>query len=66
MSKIDYFYEASGFYLTEYLTYEEFDDILKRGEVLPLAADYEDWDPDYVEEQIEILANKFEEIRNYE
>ena len=47
-----FFREASGHFLTEELTWEEFDKILKDGEVLPAAEDFEGWDPDYLEGQI--------------
>ena len=52
----DFFYEASGLFLTENLTPIEFDDILSKGDILPVCSDYEGWDSDYLEQRIEEVA----------
>lgn len=62
LNKIDYFYEASGWFLTENLTWEELDKLGHDGIPLPLSEDYENWDFDYVEERIEMLAEDMERI----
>jgi hypothetical protein len=49
---IDFFKQASGLFLTEHLTQEEFDNILSKGDILPVCSDYESWDPDYLEQRI--------------
>tara|TARA_R100000951_G_C2638716_1_gene180168 strand:- start:1472 stop:1678 length:207 start_codon:yes stop_codon:yes gene_type:complete len=48
MEDKDFFYQASGLFLTKNLTSDEFDDILQEGRVLPICEDYETWDPDYL------------------
>ena len=60
--KRDYFKIASAYYLQEEMSYEEFDSILTDGTVLPRGEDYKDWDPDYLEEQIKLLAKGFEDM----
>tara|TARA_R110002049_G_scaffold116934_1_gene269800 strand:- start:571 stop:1137 length:567 start_codon:yes stop_codon:yes gene_type:complete len=52
----DFFYEASGLFLTEGLTVNEFDDILSKGDILPVCSDYEGWDSDYLEQKIQEVA----------
>lgn len=59
----DFFEQASGLFLTENLDYGAFDDILNKGEVLPVSEDYENWDPDYLEGVIEDVA--FELLKAY-
>lgn len=54
----DFFYQASGIFLTENLTANEFDDILSKGDILPVCSDYESWDPDYLEERIDEVADE--------
>ena len=66
IKEIDYFEEASGWFLTEKLTWEEFDKTLTDGFPLPLAPDYANWDPDYVESQIKALASDIERIAKEE
>lgn len=56
----DFFYEASGLFLTENLTLHEFDDILSKGDILPICSDYEGWDSDYLEQRIEEVACKIQ------
>lgn len=53
------FARASAFFLTEELTRDEYNDILLDGEILPTSEDFEDWDVDYLEQQIELLAEAF-------
>lgn len=52
----DFFYEASGLFLTENLTPNEFDDILSKGDILPVCSDFEGWDSDYLEQRIDEVA----------
>jgi len=59
-----YFREASSEFLTEALSYEEFDKILKDGECLPVSQDFEDWDPDYLEKYIKRVAKKMQKAYN--
>jgi hypothetical protein len=54
----DFFYQASGIFLTENLTANEFDDILSKGDILPVCSDYESWDKDYLEERIHEVASE--------
>ena len=54
----DFFYKASGIFLTEHLTLREFDDILSKGDILPVCSDYESWDKDYLEERIHEVADE--------
>lgn len=56
----DFFYKASGIFLTENLTLREFDDILSKGDILPVCSDYENWDKDYLEERILEVADELE------
>ena len=60
MKKYKYFKEASAHFLTEELTFEEFDKILKDGEILPICEDYEGWDVDYLEKHIKDIAETIE------
>ena len=60
MIKKDFFYKASGLFLTENLTPIEFDDILSKGDILPVCSDYEGWDSDYLEEKIGEVASELE------
>lgn len=60
----DFFKQASGLFLTEALTYDEFDDILKRGECLPVTKDFENWDVDHLEHTINEFAEELEEAYN--
>ena len=64
MNGKDFFYQASGLFLTEHLTSEEFDNILQKGEVLPICEDYEGWDPDYLESKINEFASEL--LKAYE
>lgn len=69
MSKANkYFSEASSHFLTEQLTYEQFDKILNDGECLPTCKDYEDWDVDHLEQCIKDVATSIEKeaFRNEE
>ena len=61
--EIDYFYEASRLFLTEPLTYDQFDETLQKGEILPICEDFEGWDPDYLESKIKELAETMKKIR---
>ena len=60
----DFFKQASGLFLTEALTYDEFDEILERGECLPVTEDYEGWDVDHLENAISMFAEELEEAYN--
>lgn len=53
------FARASAFFLTEELTRDEYNDALADGRDLPVANDFEDWDEDYLESQIDLLAEEF-------
>lgn len=55
---MDYFTRASGLFLTEYLTRDEFNETLENGRSLPLSENYEDWDPDCIEQHIEGTADE--------
>jgi len=64
MKKQDFFYKASGLFLTENLTLNEFDYILSKGDILPISSDYESWDVDYLEEKIRDVASDLELFYN--
>ena len=53
----DFFIEASGLFLTKQLTDDEFDEILDKGQVLPVCEAYEDWDTDFLERSINQTAS---------
>ena len=59
MEKKDFFYQASGLFLTEHLTQEQYDEKHRLGEI-PVCADYENWDVDYIEEAIVQFADELE------
>ena len=54
---IDFFAMASKHFLTQEMSYKEYDRIVMEGEALPKSEDYEDWDVDYLEEHIKQFAN---------
>ena len=58
---IDFFAMASKHFLTQEMSYKEYDRIVMEGEALPKSKDYEDWDVDYLEETIISFTKTLEE-----
>lgn len=60
----DYFAKASSVFLTEELDGDELNEILEEGKCLPVSEDYEDWDPDYLANAIDQVAELLAEAYN--
>lgn len=58
MNSADFFHQASGLFLTEYLTIDEFDKIVSKGDCLPVCSDYEYWNSDQLEDRIKEVASQ--------
>lgn len=59
-NSIDFFAMASKHFLTQEMSYKEYDRIVMEGEALPKSEDYENWNVDYLEEHIKQFAGLLE------
>lgn len=60
VKNINYFFSlASGHFLTEFISLDKYEDILSKGDSIPLTEDFQDWDVEFMKELILSIANDF-------
>jgi len=55
---------ATGLFLADYMSKDEVNRMLDKGECLPVCQDYEDWDTDYLLKKIEEVESTILKYHN--